>query len=139
MVLRPGPVGSDAPPYPVETLRYVYLTPFGGFSPDLEPGELGIRADALERNTRLRPEDVVTISKPEGSARIPFILKMLFRVRPIDEGMRDAWRKSAAGEAVLPHEQPGEASESARLDLAKGEELVINGVLARRVGWQAGS
>jgi hypothetical protein len=51
--------------------------------------------------------------------------------------MRDAWRKSLEGEAVLPHELPGQASESARLDLARGDELLINGVLARRFGGRA--
>jgi hypothetical protein len=134
------PTGSDVPPaFPVETSRYVYLTPFGGFSPDLQTGQIGINAQALERNTDLEPwRDVVTISTAGRSARIPFILKFLFRVVPIDSEMRDAWRKSLEGEAVLPHEMPGEASESARLDLARGDELLINGVLARRVGFRAG-
>jgi hypothetical protein len=132
--------GDDAPEFPVETLRHIYVTPFGGFSPDLEPGEVGIHAEALARNTDLEPwRDVVTISKPHSVARIPFVLKSLFRVVPIDAGMRDAWRKTPQGEAVLPHERPGEASESVRLDLARGDELVINGVLARRLGARVGS
>ena len=136
---RWGP-GPGSPGYPLEMLRHVYLTPFGGFSPDLGGGEIGINASALERNTDLRPwRDTVTISKMAGRARIPFILKALFRVVPIDASMRDAWGKSRQGEAVLPHEPPGEPCESARLDLAKGDELLINGVLARRLGFRAGS
>jgi hypothetical protein len=131
--------GVGAPEYPVETLRHVYVTPFGGFSPDLAPGEIGIHAEALERNTDLRPEDQVTITKVEGRARIPFILKQLFRVVPIDAGLRDAWGRTQMGEAVLPHEQPGVPAESARMDLAKGDELLINGVLARRLGMGAGA
>lgn len=128
-----------SPEYPVQTLRHVYLTPFGGFSPDLGEGELGVRDEALEQNTELKADDLVTIGKVEGPARIPFILKQLFRVVPVDAAMRDAWRKSLRGEAVLPHEQPGEVSESVRLDLARGDDLLINGVLARRVGLRAGS
>lgn len=130
--------GTPSPEYPVETLRYVYLTPFGGFSPDLQPGEIGINAEALARNTDLQPwRDVVTIRPAGRAAPIPYIMKCLFRVVPIDASMRDAWRRSLDGEAVLPHEQPGEASESARLDLAMGDELLINGVLARRLGYSA--
>ena len=131
---------AAATPYPVETLRHIYVTPFGGFSPDLQPGEIGIHAEALEANTDLQPwRDVVTISKAGGGARIPFILKTLFRVVPIDQAMRDAWAKTQQGEAVLPHEQPGERPDSARLDLARGDELLLNGVLARRLGFSPGS
>lgn len=136
---RRGDGPASPPEYPVQTLRHVYLTPFGGFSPDLTEGEIGIQAEALESNTDLRPwRDVVTISKMAGSARIPFILKALFRVVPIDASMRDAWQKSLRGEAVLPHELPNVASESARLGLARGDELLINGVLSR-LGLHTGS
>lgn len=132
--------GAPSPEFPVETLRHVYRTPFGGFSPDLAPGEIGIHVEALERNTDLEPwRDVVTISKAEGASRIPFILKQLWRVVPIDAGMRDAWRKTLHGEAVLPHEVPGEAGDTVRMDLAHGDELLLNGVLARRLGLRAGS
>jgi len=141
---RPEPAADASrdegePPFPVETLRHVYVTPFGGFSPDLQPGDIGIRAEALARNTQLRPyEDEVTISKVAGPRRVPFILKFLFRVVPIDASMRDAWQRTVHGEAVLPHEQPGAPSESARIDLAMGDELVLNGVLARTLGFRAG-
>jgi hypothetical protein len=133
MSFRPEPIGGTGPAYPVEMLRHIYVTPFGGFSPDLQPGEIGIQAEALARNTRLQPSDHVTISKCQGPARIPLIHKELFRVVPIDAALRDAWNKSLHGEAVLPHEKPGEVTESVRLDLARGDELLINGVLARRV------
>lgn len=130
----------DVPEFPVETLRHVYVTPFGGFSPDLEEGELGIHREALEANTDLEPwRDVVTLTKLAASTRVPFIVRYLFRVVPVDEGMRDAWAKTQRGEAVLPHEQPGVPSESARLDLAKGDDLVLNAVLARRLGLRVGS
>lgn len=132
----PGAGGVPAPEFPVQTLRHVYLTPFGGFSPDLVEGELGLSAGALAR-TELRPDDLVTIGKVDARARIPFILKQLFRVVPIDAAMRDAWAKAWRGEAVLPHEQPGAVADSARLDLARGDELLINGVLARRLGLRA--
>lgn len=134
------PRRGAVPDYPVETLRHIYLTPFGGFTPDLEQGEIGIHGEALRANTELEPwRDVVTIGKVEGTARIPFILKQLFRVVPIDASYRDAWRKTQQGEAVLPHERPGQPSDSARLDLAMGDEVLINGVLARRLGLRAGS
>ena len=139
-MIGPG-VPEDAaagPEYPVQTLRHIYITPFGGFSPDLGGGDLGLSVEALRR-TDLRPEDLVTIGKVAGTARIPFILKQMFRVVPIDAGMRDAWAKSLRGEAVLPHEEPGVVSESVRLDLARGDDLLINGVLARRLGLRAGS
>jgi hypothetical protein len=126
--------------FPVQTLRHIYVTPFGGFSPDLQPGEIGINAQALERNTDLEPwRDLVTIGKLERASRIPFILKQLFRVVPVDQQMRDAWRKTLEGEAVLPHERPGEREESVLLELARGDDLVINGVLAKRAGLRAGS
>jgi hypothetical protein len=139
MVPSLGAAPGSAPRFPIETLRHVYVTPFGGFSPDIQPGEVGVRAEALQRNTELQPwRDVVTIGKVEGTARIPFILKELFRVVPIDASMRDAWQRSLQGEAVLPPELPGEAPESARLDLAMGDDVLLNAVLARRVGFRAG-
>ena len=44
------------PPFPLETLRYWYVTPLGGRSYELAVDQIGILRAALEANTELDPE-----------------------------------------------------------------------------------
>jgi hypothetical protein len=39
--------------YPIERLRHWYVTPIGGQSKDLKPGEIGLNREALANNTDL--------------------------------------------------------------------------------------
>lgn len=116
-------------PYPVEALRHWYLTPIGGQSPELEPGEIGLNREALAKNTHLVPfEDRVLISKLEGGKAKPIFTRRFFRVVPLDEASPEALSKSPKGEAILPLEERDTLSET----FAVGEIVVLNGVLSQR-------
>ncbi len=116
-------------PYPIETLRHWYVTPIGGRSHELEPGELGMNKEAIVENTDLIPfEDRVLLSKLEGGSSRPLFTRKYFRVVPIDGTKPDALAKSLHGEAILP------ADDKETVSLRVGEMVVINSVLSRRHG-----
>ena len=50
-------------PYPIETLKHWFVTPIGGQSKDLKPGQIGLNREALADNTDLVPyQDRVSLS-----------------------------------------------------------------------------
>jgi hypothetical protein len=119
-------------PYPVEALRHWYLTPIGGQSSELEPGEIGLNREALAKNTHLVPfEDRVLISKLEGGRSKPVFTRRFFRVVPLDEASPEALSKSQKGEAILPLEEGDAFSETFEV----GEIVVLNSVLSQRYQW----
>ncbi|ABK14184.1 MAG: hypothetical protein H5T42_04510 [Methanothrix sp.] len=113
-------------PYPIETLRHWYVTPVGGRSPELEPGELGLNREAIVENTDLIPfEDRVLLSRLEGGSPRPLFARKYFRIVPLDRSKPDALSKSPLGEAILP------ASDNETGPIKVGEMVVINSVLSR--------
>jgi len=107
-----------APPFPFETLRHWYVTPFGGHSRDLSFYQVGIRRDAIEANTELDPEvDRVRIGLLGQRNVRPYLIDHAFEIVPLDERRPDALSRSPAGEAVLP----------------TGDKVVINGVASKRL------
>jgi len=125
---------NDGPLYPQETLRHWYVTPVGGHSPELRLDQVGILAEALLRNTELRPgRDRVRIGVLGTNHARPVLLDGFFEVVPLDASRPDAHRKSPSGEAVLP--EGHEAVRARRTALEPGVDIVLNGVLARRRPW----
>jgi len=121
-----------APPFPVETLRHWYVTPFGGHSDDLSFYQVGISRDALEANTELNPDvDRVRIGLLGQRNARPFLLDRPFEVVPLDERRPDALARSPEGEAVFP--QGDEVVRHPFPALQPGDTVVINGVAAKRL------
>lgn len=125
------PDALDRLPYPVEPLRHWYVTPFGGTSSDLEPGQIGIHLRALSENTDLEPfADRVFVT--DGSAHRPLVFKEFHTVVAIDENRPDALSKSMLGEAVLPPQPTAtlKGLEAPPLP-GTGAPLILNAVLCR--------
>jgi hypothetical protein len=113
--------------YPIETLKHWYVTPIGGLSTDLEPGQIGINRDAIAGNTDLVPyQDRVFLSKLDGERSRPLFARKYFDIVPLDGRCPDALLKSSNGEAVLPQEDILEKK------LHIGESVILNGVISQR-------
>lgn len=118
---------------PIEPVKDWYVTFFGGRSAELEPDQVGINKENLEK-TRLTPYvDRVYIRKLSESKRIPLYVRNSYEVVPLDEDMPDAFSKSPRGEAVLPEEQ-GIIRRSLIEKLKVKEPVILNNVLSRIVG-----
>lgn len=127
-----NPFGNDEKPFPFETLRHWYVTPFGGRSRDLAPGQVGINAEALDRNTDLIPEeDRVLISVLGRDTLRPLYTRTTFQVVALDDTRPDGLGKSPRGEAVLPEERAWEVVKRPYLQLRHGEPLVLNCVASK--------
>ncbi len=121
-----------APPFPFETLRHWYVTPFGGHSRDLSFYQVGIRRDAIEANTELDPEvDRVRIGLLGQRNVRPYLIDHAFEIVPLDERRPDALSRSPAGEAVLP--TGDEVVRRPFPVLQPGDKVVINGVASKRL------
>jgi len=121
-------------PYPVQTLKHWYVAPVGGFSPSLEPGQVGLCREALAENTDLVPfQDKVSLARLWEDRPRPLFMRKLFQVVALDKSSADALAKSAHGEVVLPLEESGKRSWPE--DLKAGEMVILNGVLSQRPPW----
>ena len=118
-------------PFPLETLRHWYVTPFGGHSNELSFFQIGIRRAALEANTELDPAtDRVRIGLLGQRHPRPYLLDRPFEVVALDETRPEALARSPQGEAVLP-----EGDEVVRHPfpaLQPGDTVLMNGVAAKR-------
>lgn len=122
-------------PYPFETLRHWYVTPFGGRSEELAPGQVGINAKALNQNTTLVPEqDRVLISLLGRSTNRPLYARDPFQVVALDLNLPDALQRSRHGEAVLPAEHAWDAVRRPHLQPLEGEALLLNSVSSQVLG-----
>ncbi len=122
-------------PFPFETLRHRYVAPFGGRSEELDEGEVGINARALEENTELIPrQDKVLISILGTSHPRPLYTQTPFEVVALDERRLDALMKSMHGEAVLPGAPSEDVIRRPLLEPACRQQLVLNGVASRLLG-----
>ena len=121
-----------APPFPLETLRHWYVTPFGGHSAELSFYQIGIRREALEANTELDPEvDRVRIGLLGQRNARPYLIDHPFEVVPLDDRRPEALARSPQGEAVL-----AEGDEVVRHPFPAaqpGDKVLINGVAAKRL------
>lgn len=122
---------ESQPPFPVETLRYLYVTPFGGHSPDLRFFQVGINREALKTNTELDPDvDRVRIAVMGQRHVRPALVDGLFEIVPVDPSESSIGELSPRGEAVLP-----EGDEVVRRPFPAvqlGDRIVLNGVPAKR-------
>jgi hypothetical protein len=126
---------SPEKPFPFETIRHWYVTPFGGRSRDLEPGQVGINAEALDQNTDLVPdEDRVLVSVLGKSTLRPLYTRQAFQVVALDTKRPDGLGKSPQGEAVLPEELAWEVVKRPYLQPRYGEPLVLNSVSSKVFG-----
>jgi hypothetical protein len=120
------PLEQSTKPYPFETVRHRYVTPFGGRSKDLKGSEVGIDREALEANTDLVPQqDSVTITVLGHSSSRPLYFQQFFTVVALDEEKPDALSKSPRGEAVLPGED-WEVIRRPHLQPGYGDPLLLN-------------
>src|SRR2546428_13826519 len=133
---KPGPGAHPPPAYPVETLRHWYVTPFGGFSPELGLFQVGINREALEKNTSLDPElDRVRVTVI-GRVRRPILFDRFFEVVPLDERHPDALKCSPMGEAVFPE---GDQVLRPRDSPHPGDEVILSSAASQRLGLLADS
>lgn len=129
MKRRPGAPGDPSPSFPVETLRYWYVTPFGGLSSELGLFQIGINREALEKNTTLDPsKDRVRVTVL-GQWRRPLLFDRFFEIVPLDERHPDALKRSPMGEAVLPE---GDEVLRPRTSPHPGDDVVISSVPSQR-------
>lgn len=128
MAPHPAP---ETLPFPMETLRHWYVTPFGGHSDELSMYEVGIRRSAIESNTELDPAvDRVRIGLLGHRHVRPYLIDRSFAIVPLDESRPDSLAKSSRGEAVLP--EGDEVVRHPFPTLRRGDTVVLNGVASRR-------
>ncbi len=122
----------ESPPFPVETLRHWYVTPFGGHSDELSFYQIGLRAAAIHANTELVPAvDRVRVGLLGRRNVRPFLLDHPFEVVALDAARPEALAKSPNGEAVLPE---GDAVVRHPFpEPQPGDVVLINGVAAKRL------
>lgn len=114
---------TDYPPFPFETLKRLYVTRFGGYSPDLRAHQIGVNEEALRRKTDLVPFiDRVAIGVLGKGRPRPIFMDDLYEVFPIDQSLPDAAQKSILGEAVLSDEVD---MERRPFDSLRGGELIL--------------
>lgn len=135
MYLPPPPTREPGDtPYPFETLRYWYVTPFGGRSPELGPDQVGINRVALERNTDLIPhEDRVTVGVLAQAHTRPLFMQRFFEVVALDDERPEALALSPKGQAVLPADE-WEFIRRPYLQPTAGQTLVLNGSASKLLG-----
>lgn len=121
-------------PYPIEMIRHWYVTPFGGRSRELKPGEVGINRVALERNTDLVPhQDRVTVGVLGQVRSRPLFMQRFFEVVALDEERPGALALSPQGQAVLPADE-WELVRRPYLQVSEGQSLVLNGSASKLLG-----
>ena len=139
------PSKADAPddeplPYPIETVRYWYVSPFGGRSTELATDQIGVNREALAQNTELQSKDRVSVGLSGNDPDRPWFFQRPFEVVPLDERLPGAAALSPQGEAVLP-DQEFDFVRRPHLQPEIGEAVVLKGTAAKRLdkdsGWLA--
>ncbi len=114
-------------PYPIETLRHWYVSPFGGRSEELDDDEVGVNHEALAQNTDLAAEDPVAVAVSGTDPDRPWFFQEEFHVVPLDERKPEAASLSPIGEVVLP-EREWDFVRRPDLQPKLGEAVVLKGV-----------
>ncbi len=133
MRVPPKAEESDTLPYPIETLRHWYVSPFGGRSEELERDQVGLNRAALVRNTELEPDDRVAVGLVGGNPDRPWFFQHLFQVVPLDDLRPAAATLSPMGEVVLPREGPYDFLKRPDLQPERGDAIMLKGAAARRL------
>ena len=105
--------------YPVEVISDVYLSKVGGYSYELDRGEIGINTKALELKTSIIANETLATLRKLDENRRPYFLRRKFVVVGIEENM-DCYEMTANGEVVLPESMEG--------SIEVGEEIIVNTV-----------
>ena len=123
---------DSTPPYPIETIRFWYVSPFGGRSPELAADEVGVNGEALRRNTELESRDRISVGVSGDDPGRPWFFQRSFEVVPLDARLPQAAGLSPQGEVVLPE---GEFDFALRPDLQPrlGDAVVLKGTAAKRL------
>jgi len=92
------------PPYPFETVRNWFVSPFGGWSDEIGQGQIGLRSEAVAANMEIDvdQERVGVAVLGEGRPARPLFYQERFEVVPLDESRQRARELSPNGEVVLP-------------------------------------
>jgi len=120
--------------YPVETLRFWYVSPFGGRSRDLAPNQVGVNGRALAQNTELGPDDQVAVALPGNDPERPWFFQERFEVVALDAYHRAA-DLSPMGEVVLP-DRAWDFVSRPHLQPRVGDAVVLKGTAAKRLDVQ---
>lgn len=119
-------------PYPIETIRYWYVSPFGGRSRELAANEIGVNRAALERNTELESKDRVSVGLSGDDPDRPWFFQRPFEVVPLDERLPSAAELSPRGEVVLP-DPPFDFVVRPHLQPELGDAVVLKGTATKRL------
>jgi len=123
---------DESLPYPIETIRYWYVSPFGGRSTELTTEQVGVNKEALAQNTELAPRDQVSVGLAGSDPDRPWFFQEPFQVVPLDERRPEAAALSAHGEVVLP-EQEYDYVRRPHLQPRLGDAVVLKGTAAKRL------
>ncbi len=110
--------------YPLEVISDMYVSKVGGYSPELEEGEIGINANALSMNTSLIAGETVARIRFFDEA-YPFFLRKTYRIVGLEEH-NEGYEFSENGEVVFSEEEYREEY--------AGREVIINAVEDFRIG-----
>ncbi|HEV8596072.1 MAG TPA: hypothetical protein VGR51_11165 [Thermoplasmata archaeon] len=119
-------------PYPIETIRYWYVSPFGGRSAELTADQVGVNRAALARNTELGSKDRVSVGLSGNDPDRPLFFQKPFEVVPLDERRPLAAELSPHGEIVLS-DPPYDFVIRPHLQPEIGEAVVLKGTAAKRL------
>lgn len=123
---------ADDLPYPIETIRYWYISPFGGRSRELTSDQVGLNREALTRNTELEPEDWVTVALVGNTPERPWFFQHRYEVVALDARKPGAGELSPRGEVVLP-QQAFDFVKRPHLQPRVGDAVVLKGTAAKRL------
>jgi len=123
---------DQAPPYPFETIRLWYVSPFGGRSPELATDEVGVNGEALKRNTELESRDRVSVGVSGDDPDRPWFFQQSFEVVPLDARLPKAAGLSPQGEVVFP-EQAFDFVRRPHLQPRLGDAVVLKGTAVKRL------
>ena len=118
-------------PYPVETVRFWYVSPFGGRSQELDANQVGLNREALARNTELEPQDRVAVALPGNDPERPWFFQERYEVVALD-ARHEAADLSPQGEVVLP-ERAFDDVLRPHLQPRVGDAVVLKGTAAKRL------
>ena len=119
------PNEPDELPYPIETLRHWYVSPFGGRSKELAADEVGVNRTALEKNTELAAKDRISVGLSGSDPDRPWFFQRPFAVVPLDEARPIAAELSRFGEVVLPDGGEWDFVRRPELQPRLGEAVVL--------------
>ncbi|HVL47538.1 MAG TPA: hypothetical protein VM889_03180 [Candidatus Thermoplasmatota archaeon] len=121
----PWRAATGALPYPIEPIRHRYVTPFGGFTYELQPWQVGLVRPALATTALAAGARVLVSAVLDGRAK-PLFARRWYEIVPLDpRATPDAAGRGAHGEAVFSSFELDEA-DTAVGDVEEGSPVVLN-------------